>query len=133
MGAVRQPPRGDITRALPDYTPRATLLPFVEGTTKEFRCPEGDDTTRGSPAYGQPFQVSYALNPRLGGRRLEGPVVPGVLATEHMGLPNCASAAAHWDPWPTDPETARARHVPLRHMGVANALGRDAHVGTAGP
>jgi prepilin-type N-terminal cleavage/methylation domain-containing protein len=121
-----------VTRALPDYTPRGILLPFVDGTWKAFRCPEGDDTTPSSPTRGQTFQVSYALNPRLGGRRLDGRVPP-VFAWEHMGLPGCASEAAHWDAWPAGPEIARLRHTPFRHAGVRNVLGRDAHVWSAGP
>jgi type II secretory pathway pseudopilin PulG len=124
-------PGTDITRALPDYLPQGILLPFVDRTAKVFRCPEGDDTTRGSPTSGRTLQISYSLNPRIGGRSFDGRVSQ-VLVTEHVGLPNCASAAAHWDPWPTDPETARARHAPVRHMGAANRLFRDAHVDTSG-
>ena len=64
-------PGTDITRALPDYTPQAILLPYVDGTTKVFRCPEGEDTTSGSPTRGGTLQVSYTMNPRVGGRRLD--------------------------------------------------------------
>jgi prepilin-type N-terminal cleavage/methylation domain-containing protein len=122
----------DITRTLPDYTPQGILLPFVDGTAKVFRCPEGDDTTPDSPTFGRTFQVSYAMNPQLGGRRFGGGV-PRVLAFEHMGLPSCVSAAAHWDPWAAGPEVAAQRHSPRRHMGAGNLLGRDANVSVVGP
>ncbi len=125
-------PGADITRALPDYKPVGFLLPFVDGTTKVFRCPEGEDTTSGSPTAARTLQVSYAMNPRLGGRRFDGRV-PREMVREHVGLPSCASVAAHWDPWPTDPDTARQRHDPRRHLGGTNVLGRDANVWVEGP
>ena len=99
-------PGTDVTLALPDYTPRGILFPFLDGTTKVFRCPEGDDTTTGSPTRGRTFQVSYALNPRLGGRRFEGRV-PALLAWEHAGLPNCGAEAVHWEAWPAGPDAVR--------------------------
>jgi prepilin-type N-terminal cleavage/methylation domain-containing protein len=125
-------PGTDVTRTLPDYTPRGILLPFLDGTTRVFRCPAGDDNTWGSPTRGGTFQVSYTLNPRLGGRRFEGRV-PMVIAEEHDGLPNCGSDAAHWESWPAGTDTLRARHAPARHSGARNVLGRHANVSTVGP
>jgi type II secretory pathway pseudopilin PulG len=120
-------PGTDVTRALPDFTLRGTLLPFVGGTWKVFLCPDGDDTTPGSPTRGGTFQVSYALDPRIGGRRLDRGV-PRALAFEHMGLPVCASEATHWEAWPAGPEAVRVRHAPVRHAGVQNVLGRHGDV-----
>jgi type II secretory pathway pseudopilin PulG len=120
-------PGTTVTQALPDYTPRGILLPFVDGVRKVFWCPEGDDTTSGSPTRGQTFQVSYTLNPRFGGLRLDR-LEPQVFAREHMGLPSCASPAVHWDPWPAGPEAVRSRHMPHRHGGARNDLHHDGSV-----
>jgi prepilin-type N-terminal cleavage/methylation domain-containing protein len=55
------------TRALPGYVPAGTLLPYAGGTGRVFRCPRGVDATPGSPTFGQPFQVAYALHPGWAG------------------------------------------------------------------
>jgi prepilin-type N-terminal cleavage/methylation domain-containing protein len=46
---------------------RALLWPFVEGNRKVFQCPEGIDTTPGSPSLGKRYQVSYGMNFVTGG------------------------------------------------------------------
>src|SRR5262245_13534250 len=125
-------PGTDITRALPDYTPQAILMPFVEGTTKVFRCPEGEDDTSGSPTSGRTLQVSYALNPRLGGRDL-GRGAPRMFAWEHTGLPNCGSEAAHWESWSASADAVHVRHASPRHSGLRNVLGRNGDVHSEPP
>ncbi|HTK76163.1 MAG TPA: DUF1559 domain-containing protein [Gemmataceae bacterium] len=125
-------PGTDITRALPDYTPQAILLPYVDGTTKVFRCPEGEDTTSGSPTRGGTLQVSYTMNPRLGGRRLDRGA-PRMLAWEHTGLPNCGTEAAHWESWPASADDVRVRHTSPRHGGLRNVLGRNGDVHSEPP
>ena len=107
--------------------PPRLLLPYVERNARVFQCPEGIDTTPGSPTFGKPFQVGYAMSPAIGGKRLTDPGV-GSFAWDHMDLPSCPSAAAHWAPWPADLATASARHAPTRHGGVLNSLGPDGHV-----
>src|SRR5262249_15361790 len=53
---------------LPDYDPTKTLIwVYVEGNAKVFRCPKGIDMLQGSPTFGQPVQLSYALNGVTGG------------------------------------------------------------------
>ena len=125
-------PGTDITRALADYTPQAILMPFVDGTTKVFRCPEGEDDTWGSPTHGRTLQVSYTLNPRLGGRRLDRGAAR-MLAGEHTGLPNCGTVAAHLESWPASAEDVRVRHASPRHGGLRNVLGRNGDVHSEPP
>ncbi len=126
-------PGTTIAHALPDYRPQGILLPWLDGTTKMFRCPDGIDTTPGSPTYGQTLQVSYYLDSRLGGRRSNDPRLRSArrIGGEHMGLPSCTNAA-HWDPWPAGPEVAGQRHSPQWHPGGDNALYGDAHVSVLG-
>jgi type II secretory pathway pseudopilin PulG len=124
-------PGSTITQALPNFPPQGMLMPFLEKSMKIFMCPEGEDTTWSSPTYGGRLQISYALNPRIGGRRL-GDRVPRVLAFEHTGLPSCASAAAHWDPWPAGADVAAQRHTPQRHVGAGNVLERGGNVSFVG-
>ncbi len=53
---------------LPDFDPtRAMIWPYLEGSGSTFRCPDGVDLSPGSPTYGQPYQVSYAMNGVNGG------------------------------------------------------------------
>jgi hypothetical protein len=72
------------------------------------------------------------MNPTIGGkRRIDFGV--GSYAWDHMDLPACASAAAHWTSWPTDAATLSARHTPPRHSGVYNILHGDDHVAALRP
>src|SRR5262249_1470291 len=48
-------PGTSISDALPDYAPKALLLPFTEGNVSVFRCPLGRE-----PQTGRTLQVSYA-------------------------------------------------------------------------
>ncbi|MFO0927927.1 MAG: DUF1559 domain-containing protein [Gemmataceae bacterium] len=122
-------------QALADYVPNGLLWPFVEGTRKVFRCPNGIDQTPGSPTFGQPYQVSYALNWVTRGPlplRLTS-ITNGTSATllgwDHSNIPACAIQTPGTPrlPVPVDsPEVSR--HYPLRHSGVFNALYCDGHV-----
>src|SRR5262249_29456175 len=59
---------GPTDKPLADFDPaRALLWPYVEGNEKIFKCPDGVDLMRGSPTFGQPFQVSYGMNYVTGG------------------------------------------------------------------
>jgi prepilin-type N-terminal cleavage/methylation domain-containing protein/prepilin-type processing-associated H-X9-DG protein len=124
---------------LPGFDPtRALLWPFVEGTEKTFKCPDGYDTTPGSPTYGQPYQVSYGMNYVTGGpngKRLtdltNGNGSSNVLIVwDHAKTPGCANStkAAPRGPWKPYTGAAAASHYPLRHSGTFNALFCDAHV-----
>jgi prepilin-type processing-associated H-X9-DG protein len=118
------------TRALPGFSPDSFLWDFVGRERKLFVCPEGIDRTPGSPTYDQAFQVSYALNPAVGGMRLGDNRLPSVLAWEHDDLPVCPllSATTHWADWPVSPDQQQLRHAPMRHMGTGNVLYKDGSV-----
>jgi type II secretory pathway pseudopilin PulG len=120
------------TRALPGYVPESVLGPFIENNSRVFHCPEGIDFTQGSPTLGESFQVSYAMSPTIGGKRLTDRGLGG-FGWDHMDLPACASAAGHWVPWPADPATVAARHSPGRHQGLLNTLGHQADVHAVRP
>lgn len=124
-------PGTDPTHALPGYVPQGILLPFIESNSRVFQCPVGIDTTIGSPTFGQSFQVGYATDPAIGGhRRIEHKYF---MAWDHMDLPACVSANAHWTAWPADGATVAVRHFPPRHAGVYNAVYGDAHVSASRP
>jgi len=116
------------TRALPGYMPDGALWEFVGKDRRLFVCPEGIDRTPGSPTRGEAFQISYALNPAAGGRKLTDPLLPSPLVWEHDDFPVCASVAAHGTAWPASPPDRAQRHRPGRHAGVMNALFKDGHV-----
>jgi len=118
------------TQALPDYVPDGLLFPYLEGVQSMFWCPEGVDTTPGSPTFGGVFQVSYALNPKIGGRRLTDMQLPHHFAWDHMDLPSCGWRGPHLAPWAATPAELQARHQPGRHLGVFNILRYDGHVMT---
>src|SRR5258708_6984050 len=75
------------THALEDYSPKGTLLPYVEGHKSIFQCPEGIDSTLGSPSSGRVFQVSYAMDPRIGGKKITSTDLPGRFVWDHMDFP----------------------------------------------
>jgi prepilin-type N-terminal cleavage/methylation domain-containing protein/prepilin-type processing-associated H-X9-DG protein len=123
-------PQADVTHALPDYAPRALLLPFTEGNVSVFRCPLGID-----PWLQRPFQVSYAwsgitLGPE--GKRL-GDISNGngtsqvVTAWEHADGPQCWYGPVHkrtWNPVDTDMPPL---HYPMWHLPVCHFLFCDGH------
>jgi prepilin-type N-terminal cleavage/methylation domain-containing protein/prepilin-type processing-associated H-X9-DG protein len=124
------------TQALPDYAPTGLIFPFVETNRKVFQCPNGQDQIQGSPTFGQPLQVSYALNYTASspcGLNLVH-VVNGtsrvLLAWEHSSVPACAWTAPGGtvrQPWPFQDADA-PRHYPPRHNQLFNTLWCDGHV-----
>jgi prepilin-type N-terminal cleavage/methylation domain-containing protein/prepilin-type processing-associated H-X9-DG protein len=129
---------------LPDFDPRRALLwRYVEGNPNVFKCPNGLDQVPGSPTFGTPLQLSYAISGVAG-----GPAgVPLVIITngngtsnvllgwEHSRLPACATNGTEPAglpaglPWPlTDVDAPN--HYPDRHIGVFNVLFCDGHVTT---
>jgi prepilin-type N-terminal cleavage/methylation domain-containing protein len=116
-------PGTDPTQALSDYTPHGILWDYLEGQPRTFRCPDGIDTTQGSPTQGKMFQVSYTLNPAMGGKRLEDVSFRGNFAWDHMDLPNCGTVQGHWTAWQADSQQVAGRHEPPRHGGVLNSVG----------
>ena len=125
------------THALPDYTPSGLIYPYVENNRKIFLCPDGYDTTPGSPTQGQQYQVGYAFNNVAGGPAGMALVTIGngtsqvMLAWDHSNVPACSYQypdASVTVPWPfTDAEAPR--HYALRHAGTFNVLWCDGHAG----
>jgi prepilin-type N-terminal cleavage/methylation domain-containing protein/prepilin-type processing-associated H-X9-DG protein len=125
------------TQALPGYSPRGLIFPYVENNRKIFQCPEGYDTTPGSPTQGQPFQCSYAFNNVDGGPAGSSLVqIPNgtsnvMLAWDHSNLPACSYQYPNSPdtiPWPfNDPDAPR--HYPMRHFQAFNVLWCDGHAG----
>ena len=128
---------------LPDYNPTTTLLwPYVEGNAKVFTCPKGFDTLVGSPTYGQPVQLSYAINGVIGGPQgarlidvTNGNGTAQVMFLwEHCRSPICATNGTlpvglpPGLPWPiTDVDVVN--HYPeSRHLGVYGVQFCDGHV-----
>lgn len=124
---------------LPDYDPsRALLWPYVEGSKKIFKCPDGIDTTKGSVTFGQPYQCSYGMNYVTGGpsgQRIidvtDGNGTSNVMIVwDHAKTPGCANStiAAPRGPWKPYTNAAAATHYPLRHDRTFNILFCDGHV-----
>jgi len=122
---------------LPDYDPSRSLIwPFLEGNQSTFKCPDGFDTTPGSPTLGQTYQVSYGMNYVTGGpngKRLTD-IKTGtsniMLVWDHARTPGCANSrtAAPRGPWTPFTDAAAQTHYSLRHVGVFNVLFCDGHV-----
>jgi prepilin-type N-terminal cleavage/methylation domain-containing protein len=120
-------PGSTVAAGTPGSRPAGTLSPFVENSVRVFRCPDGIDRTPESPTRGQHFQVSYAINPDVGGKKLTE-VGGSMLVFEHDDLPSCRGAADHFTTWPGDASTRAARHDPRRHFGQSNAVRYDGSV-----
>ena len=119
---------------LTDYDPTKTLLwPYLEGNAQVFRCPNGLDLFPGSPTYGKPVQISYALSDVIGGptgMRLvdvtNGNGASQVIhAWEHDRHPGCSDAGF---PWPVDAPDTMMHYPESRHLGAYNVLFCDGHV-----
>jgi len=128
---------------LPNYDPSTTLLwPYVEQNGRVFRCPKGVDPTPGSPTYGRPVQLSYALNGVTGGPAgaklveiTNGNGTSQVMfAWEHVRAPGCSTSGVvpaglpGGLPWPLDDADAVNHYPEPRHSGVYNVLFCDGHV-----
>jgi prepilin-type N-terminal cleavage/methylation domain-containing protein/prepilin-type processing-associated H-X9-DG protein len=128
---------------LPDYDPTTSLLwNYVEKNPKVFRCPKGIDLLPGSRNFGQPVQISYALNGVDGGpagmRLLDvtnGNGTTNVMfAWEHSRHPGCATntitpvGSPPGVPWPIDDIDAINHYPEARHLGVYLVLFCDGHV-----
>ncbi len=128
---------------LPDYDPTKTSLwPYVEGNAKVFHCPKGMDVLPGSPTFGQPVQLSYALNAVDGGPQGAKLVIitngngtsQVMYAWEHARAPLCATNGTApvglpgGLPWPVDDVDAPNHYPEARHLGTYNVLFCDGHV-----
>jgi prepilin-type N-terminal cleavage/methylation domain-containing protein/prepilin-type processing-associated H-X9-DG protein len=119
---------------LPDYNPTTSILwPYLEGNWQVFHCPKGYDSLLGSPTFGQPLQLSYAINGVSGGpagARLvdiaNGNGTSQVMFLwEHCRSPGCSYNGL---PWPlNDPDWIN--HYPEnRHVGQFGVQFCDGHV-----
>jgi prepilin-type N-terminal cleavage/methylation domain-containing protein/prepilin-type processing-associated H-X9-DG protein len=119
---------------LPDYDPTKTLLwNYLEGNANIFHCPSGLDMLPGSPTFGRPVQISYALSGIDGGPAgiklvdvTNGNGTSQVmLAWEHSRNAGCAYNGL---PWPVNDADAINHYPEPRHLGVYNVLFCDGHV-----
>jgi prepilin-type N-terminal cleavage/methylation domain-containing protein/prepilin-type processing-associated H-X9-DG protein len=126
---------------LADFDPTQTpLWNYVESNGRVFKCPNGIDNIAGSPTFGQPLQLSYAVGSFPSAP--QGTALPQIsngngtaavmLVWEHSRAPGCAYQMPNGQmvPWPlTDPDAPN--HYPeSRHNGVFNVLFCDGHVTT---
>jgi prepilin-type N-terminal cleavage/methylation domain-containing protein/prepilin-type processing-associated H-X9-DG protein len=119
---------------LPDYDPTTTTLwPYLEGNAKVFRCPNGYDNLRDSPTFGQPLQLSYAINGVNGGpsgQRLveitNGNGTSQVMFLwEHCRSPGCSYNGL---PWPVDDSDWINHYPENRHDNLFGVQFCDGHV-----
>jgi prepilin-type processing-associated H-X9-DG protein len=109
----------------------------VEGNQLTFKCPDGFDSTPGSPTLGEYYQVSYGMNYTTGGpngKRLtdiKNGTSNVMYVWDHARTPGCANSrtAAPRGPWTPFTDAAAQTHYPdQRHLGVFNVLFCDGHV-----
>ncbi|HVL13931.1 MAG TPA: DUF1559 domain-containing protein [Gemmata sp.] len=128
---------------LPDYDQTTTILwKYLEGNRKVFSCPKGTDLLPGSPTFGRPVQISYAINGVEGGpagvtltQITNGNGTSNVMfAWDHARHPGCATNKTTPPgfppdiPWPTGDADAINHYPETRHGGVYNVLYCDGHV-----
>jgi prepilin-type N-terminal cleavage/methylation domain-containing protein/prepilin-type processing-associated H-X9-DG protein len=117
--------------------PAGLLWPFVEGSPKIFKCPNGIDL-----ATGLPYQCSYGMNYISGGPNgktlaeiSNGNGTSNVLIVwDHGRTPGCADSthaattSKPRGPWPFPDITTPKTHYPdQRHTNVFNVLYCDGH------
>jgi hypothetical protein len=119
-------PGSTVTSRSPGAVPVGTISPFVENSVRLFRCPDGFDRTPGSPTRGEFFQVGYAINPDIGGRRLGD--VRGIVVFEHDDLPACRGGNEHFTSGPATVADRAGRHEAKRHFDRANSAWYDGSV-----
>jgi prepilin-type N-terminal cleavage/methylation domain-containing protein len=125
---------GYATAPQSDYDPTKTILwPYLEGNRKVFHCPKGYDSLRGSPTYGQPLQLSYAVSGVTGGpagaRLVE--ITNGNGTAQVMWLwEHCRAAGCSFEgqPWPHDDADWISHYPENRHVGVFGVQFCDGHV-----
>lgn len=119
------------------------LASFAEANAAIFRCPEGYDRTPGSPTFGLPYQVSYALSQISGGPQgmKLGTITVGngtskvLLAWDHDRLPACSddNGAPVYPFNDSLTNTEPHYHYPAgRHQDAFNVLFCDGHVESLG-
>jgi prepilin-type processing-associated H-X9-DG protein/prepilin-type N-terminal cleavage/methylation domain-containing protein len=120
---------------LPDFDPTTSIIwNYVDKNAKVFSCPGGIDRLPGSPTYGQPLQLSYAMNGIVNGptgmRTTD--VANGssnvLLVWEHACWPVCDNGFGM--PVPFDSPDAPYHYPTPRHDGRMNVLYCDGHVET---
>jgi len=119
---------------LPDYDPTKTILwTYLEGNPKIYRCPKGFDSLQGSPTFGQPLQLGYALNSVTGGpagARLVD-ITNGNGTSNVMYLwEHCRAAGCSYNslPWPLNDADWINHYPENRHDGVFGVQFCDGHV-----
>jgi prepilin-type N-terminal cleavage/methylation domain-containing protein/prepilin-type processing-associated H-X9-DG protein len=127
---------------LSDYNPATCILwPYVEQNANVFNCPEGIDSTPGSPTLNAPLQLSYGVNGVTGGPTGQKilAILNGtsnvLLVWEHSRAPSCATTGGGYPPgwppgfpWPITDSDAPYHYPASRHLGVFNVLYCDGHV-----
>ena len=119
---------------LPDYDPTKTVLwGYLEGNPKVYRCPRGFDSLAGSPTFGRPLQLGYAVNGVSGGpagaRLVE--ITNGNGTSQVMYLwEHCRSFGCSYNgrPWPIDDADWINHYPENRHGGVFGVQFCDGHV-----
>ncbi len=119
-------PGSTVTSPSSGSVPTGSISPFVENSVRVFRCPDGFDRSPDSPTRGEFFQMSYAIDPDIGGRKLSE--VRGIVVFEHGDLPSCRGSGQHFTSWPASADERVRRHEAKRHFDRANIARYDGAV-----
>ena len=117
-------PGSTVTAALAGTVSAGSVTPFVENSVRVFRCPDANDRTPGSPTRGELFQICYAINPEVGGKKLTD-VGGRMLVFEHDDLPPCRGINDHSTEWPVDATVKAQRHDPTLPFGKSHLVSYD--------